>query len=550
MGLAIAWAILALLAFGQTADSPQFVAADVHVSAKTQNQGMRPPSTRGELYELKNATMVDLIGLAYSSNSTKILAGPSWLEMDRFDVIAKQPPRTTPDTQKLMLRSLLKDRFNLVIREETKPRPAYALTVGKKSQLKEADGSGDTGCKPQSSAGPPGEGTIRIGLGNVNGAPQILTLTNGLIEYRCRNMTMAAFAEGLRGMFGVNLGINPVLDQTGLSGIWNFDLRFSFGLNLPAALQGEQISISEAIDKQLGLKLEEKQVPTAVLIVDGVNQKPNENPPGTAEAVPAMKAPTKFEVATVKATSPDFRGGRFQMQPGGRLTSEGMPLRFLITRAFNTSSNDQLIGVPSFADTARFDVIAKAPSDGTPQAFIDPDILAPMMLSLLKERFKLIYHTEQRELPAYNLVQARPKMKKADPSTRTWCKAPNQVPGAPPSPPGMQAYICQNMTMAQFVDFLRGRAPDVQGPILDSTDLEGGWDFTVAFNPFARQLLASIRPPEAGPAGNPAPAAAEPTASVSIFDALEKQLGLKLEKAKRSAQVIVIDHIEQTPTED
>lgn len=68
----VAWSILAFLAFRQNAEPPQFLAAYVHVSAKTQNQGMRPPSTRGERYEVKNATMVDLIGLAYGFNPTKI----------------------------------------------------------------------------------------------------------------------------------------------------------------------------------------------------------------------------------------------------------------------------------------------------------------------------------------------------------------------------------------------------------------------------------------------------------------------------------------------
>src|SRR5215471_11288246 len=284
MRFIVGWSILTLLAFGQNLEPPQFLAADVHVSAKTQNQFMRAPSTRGERYEVKNATMVDLIGLAYESNPTKILGGPSWLEMDRFDLLAKQPPQTTPDIQRLMLRSLLRDRFILVIREDTRPMPTFALSPGKKSQLKEADGSGDTGCKPQSSSGPPGEGTIRIGLPSADGTPLILTLANGMIEYRCRNMTMAAFVDSLRGMIGANLGVNPILDQTGLSGIWNFDLKFSIGLNLPAALAGERLTISEAIDKQLGLKLEEKQVPTPVLVVESVNQKPGENPPGTVES--------------------------------------------------------------------------------------------------------------------------------------------------------------------------------------------------------------------------------------------------------------------------
>lgn len=54
--------------------------------------------------------------------------------------------------------------------------------MGKKSQLKEADGSGETGCKPQSSSDPPGEGTLRIGLANEQGAAVVLTLANGMIE--------------------------------------------------------------------------------------------------------------------------------------------------------------------------------------------------------------------------------------------------------------------------------------------------------------------------------------------------------------------------------
>lgn len=549
MGLAAAWSILALLAFGQNTEPPQFVAADVHVSAPTQNQFMRVPSTRRERYEVKNASIVDLIGLAYSSNATKILGGPSWLEMDRFDVIAKQPPQTTAETQRLMLRSLLKDRFKLVIREDTKPMLAYALTMGKKSQLKEADGSGETGCKPQSSSGPPGEGTIRIGLANAGGDPIILTLTNGMIEYRCRNMTMAAFVDGLRGMLGANLGVNPVLNETGLSGIWNFDLRYSIGLNLPAAAAGERLTISEAVEKQLGLKLEERQVPTAVLVVDSVNQKPSENPAGTAEALATIPLPTEFEVATIKATSPDSRAQRFQVQPGGRLVVEGLPLQFLITRAFNTASNEQLTGMPSWANTARFDVVAKAPADSLSQN-IDPDTLAPMLVALLKERFKLSYHTEERELTAYTLVAAKPKLKKADPAARTWCKNASQVPGAPPPPPRSQSLICQNITVTQFANLLRGRTPELSQPVLDSTGLEGGWDFTLTFNPVIALQAAVARPPEAGPAGNLSPAAAEPAAGYSIFEAVEKQLGLKLEKTKRSAPVIVIDHIEQTPTED
>ena len=95
MRLAVAGSILTLLAFGQNAELPRFLAADVRVSAKIQNQFLRPPSTRGERYEVKNATMVDLIGFAYSFTPTKILGGPSWLEMDRFDPSSKLAFKTT-----------------------------------------------------------------------------------------------------------------------------------------------------------------------------------------------------------------------------------------------------------------------------------------------------------------------------------------------------------------------------------------------------------------------------------------------------------------------
>ncbi len=544
----VALCTLSLIAFGQSTETPHFLAADAHVSANSQNLGMRAPSARGERYEVKNATMVDLISLAYGFNSNTILGGPSWLEMDRFDVIAKQPPQTALDTQKLMLKTLLAERFQLKVREDTKPLIRYALTIGKKAQLKEADGSGDTGCKPQSTTGGPAEGTLRIGLAGPNGAPIQLTLANGMIEYKCRNMTMGTFSEGLRSMLGANLGVNPILDQTALSGIWDFDLHYSLGLIGPAGALGERLPISEAMEKQLGLKLEERQVPTPVLMVESVEQKPSANPPGTEEALLANAAPKEFEVATVKATSPDSRNSRFQMQPGGRLTAEGVPLRFLITRAFNTNSNDQIAGIPSWVDSARFDVIAKAPSDGAAQYNLDPDSLAPMMLALLKDRFKLSYHTEDREVPAYSLTAVRPKMTKADPSARAWCKAPTQVPGAPPAPPGSQALICQNITMAQFADLLRGRAGGFDGPVLDATGLTGGWDFRLTFNPLLSLNLATpVRTPEGG---NTGPVASDPSSGYTIFEAVEKQLGLKLIKTKKTAQVFVIDHVEQKPTDD
>jgi uncharacterized protein (TIGR03435 family) len=369
-----------------------------------------------------------------------------------------------------------------------------------------------------------------------------------MIQYTCRNMTMAAFAAGLRSMMGASVGPNPVLDETGLKGMWNFDLRWSLQLNgLMMANSGDRVTLSEAVDKQLGLKLEERHVPTPVIVVDSVNQKPSENPPGVAEVLPVIPAPTEFEVASVKPSDPGGRGGRFQMQPGGRLIVEGMAIRFLVSRAFNSNNSDQVMGLPKWADTERFDIVAKAPSAGPALTGMDMDVLAPMIRALLVDRFKMTYHTEERPASAYSLVSAKPKMKKADPASRTSCKYGMAPAGAAP---GSQVLTCQNITMAQFADRLQGMTQELNWPVLDATGIEGGWDFALTFSRNAAMMMAAGRGGDAGQAGAGMVSASDPSGGYTLLEAVEKQLGLKLEKQQRSMPVIVIDHIEQKPTDN
>jgi uncharacterized protein (TIGR03435 family) len=545
----------AWLAWSQSPDTPpKFEIADVHISAKTPNPFLRITPARGGRYELKFATMVDLIRIAYGYDADKVLGGPSWLEMDRFDVLAKVPEEATAETQKLMLQSLLQDRFKLVLHKETKPLPTYALTAGKKPLLKPSDGTEETGCRPQAApAGGRSEGGIIMMMSrDGGGTTSTIALGPGMvIQYMCRNMTMAAFAEGLRGMLGASVGPNPVLDETGLKGVWNFDLRWSLQLNglaLAGASNDDRISIFEAVDKQLGLKLEDRHVPTPVIVVDSVNEKPTANPPGLAEALPPVPAPTEFEVASVKTTDPDVRGGRYQMQPGGRLTVQGMAMRFLVMRAFNVNNSDQVAGLPKWADTERYDITAKAPSEGPSAPAMDPDAMAPMIRALLVDRFKMTYHTEDRPVTAYSLVPAKPKMKKADPASRTSCKNAAAPAG---SPPGSQMLTCQNITMAQFADRLQNMSPELNWPVLDATGIEGGWDFTLLYTRSAPMMAIAGRGGEAAPAaaGDAAPAS-DPNGGYTLFQAVEKQLGLKLEMQKRPAPIIVIDRLEQKPTEN
>ena len=129
--------LLSGAAFAQSAETqPVFEVADVHVSPHGTNQYMRGGVMRGGRYELRTASMLDLVGTAYGVDADKVIGGPPWLDTDRFDVIAKAPPNTSPEAMILMLRALLKDRFKLAVHDDRRPMPVYALTVGKHPQLR------------------------------------------------------------------------------------------------------------------------------------------------------------------------------------------------------------------------------------------------------------------------------------------------------------------------------------------------------------------------------------------------------------------------------
>jgi uncharacterized protein (TIGR03435 family) len=186
---------------------------------------------------------------------------------------------------------------------------------------------------------------------------------------------------------------------------------------------------------------------------------------------------------------------------------DGMALRFLISRAFNSNNQEQIAEVPKFADTDRYDVVAKAPSAGPASAQLDMEAMAPMMRKLLEDRFGMKYHTEERPVSAYALVAAKPKMKKANPNSRTSCKFGSTPPG---SAPGTQVYMCQNITMAQFAERLQGMSPDLSWPVADATGLEGGWDLTLSYSRMAGMntgMAMGGRGAGGGDAGGAGPAA-------------------------------------------
>ena len=386
----------------------------------------------------------------------KVLGGPSWLETDRFDIIAKAPNATSPDTQKLMLQALLADRFKLVVHKDTKSLPGYALTVGKgKPKLKESEGAGSPGCQGLPQPAPP--------------APVVYLVVT------CHNMSMETFAQNLRGMGGPYIA-NPVVDQTGLKGSWDIDLKFT-PRQLLATVGSEAITIFDAVDSQLGLKLDLQKIPTPVIVVDSVNQKPSDNAPGVKTSLPPPP-PAEFEVANIKPSLP----GSPQMAriQNNRVDAQGLSLKTLVQVAWDMT--DELIAdAPKWMESANFDVNAKVSTDGSPNApQIDIDDLRGMLRALLAERFQMKTHMDTRPVSGYVLTAPKAKLVKADPSNRMGCK---EGPGPDGKDPRMANPIlsrlltCQNMTMARFAELLPTLANGyAHTPVLDSTGLDGAYD--------------------------------------------------------------------------
>ena len=83
--------------------------------------------------------MLDLIRIAYNVDPERVAGGPSWLELDRFDLFAKTPETVSAETRRLMLQSLLAERFKLAVHNDSRPIAAYGL-MAKNPHLKEASG--------------------------------------------------------------------------------------------------------------------------------------------------------------------------------------------------------------------------------------------------------------------------------------------------------------------------------------------------------------------------------------------------------------------------
>jgi len=134
---------------------------------------------------------------------------------------------------------------------------------------------------------------------------------------------------------------------------------------------------------------------------------------GLAQQIAEPATPMSFEAASVKPNKSGDFSQFVRRQPGGRFTATNMPLRVLITFAYQLQSS-QLVGGPCWIADDRFDIVAKMEGDPPPTIpGSGPDPMMLAMRTLLAERFKLVVHKETRELDVYALVLAKPGASRA-----------------------------------------------------------------------------------------------------------------------------------------
>jgi uncharacterized protein (TIGR03435 family) len=511
-------ALSCVMVFGQA-----FEMADVRISLHSDNPSLSVLHRDGR-YELLSASMVDLVSTAYGVKADAVTGGPGWLESDRFDVIAKAQNDLSGEVLKAMLQTLLADRFGLIVHHYTKPMPAYVLTAGKSLHVKQSDGIGESRC----------EDDAALHSATINGV------------LACHNVTMAAFAQALQTnstppAVGY-LSRNAVVDLTGLPGAWDFTVKWT-GRGALAKLGGDGITLFDAVDKQLGLNLAMGKAPLPVVVVDRVNEKPTANLPGVTEKLPGLRL--EFDVADIRPSTQD-KPTATRFTPGGRLEVKGVTLIALIQHAWGLDTyDDELIsGGPKWLASERFDIVAKAtPPDGPSSALKDDDTLRAMLRNMLVDRFGLAVHSEEKQVTVYALMADKPKLRQADPTVRSKCSEDAALTAALAGMPPQRTITCANSTTAQLAERLHGMAPGyINRPVLDATGIDGAWDFSMMYS---RPGVVNSGPPADGK-----PGVADPTGAVTLFEALQKQLGLKLTTEKRAMAVLVVDHIEQNPTDN
>jgi len=243
---------------------PKPMAADANPVFEVATIKPSNPETQGKYFTVRgrrfmtgNTTLSDLLTFAYGLHPRQITGGPAWLDSDKYDLNAQPEGEGQPNDKqwRVMVQKVVADRFKLSFHHDKKELLVYAIVVAK------------GGAKLTKSTGDP------------NGLPGLFFQGLGVLP--ARNATIADFA----GVMQAVVLDRPVLDQTGLSGRYDFLLKWtpdqwqfsSLGGKLPPPSdEAAAPDLFTAVQQQLGLKLESVKAPVEVLVIDHV-EKPTAN---------------------------------------------------------------------------------------------------------------------------------------------------------------------------------------------------------------------------------------------------------------------------------
>jgi uncharacterized protein (TIGR03435 family) len=290
--------LLAASAFGQDTNA-HFEVASVRPAAPQSGITARlfrqdgAPGTGHISYT--NVALKDLVIKAYGLDYWYYqLSEPDWLEQVKFDVVVKLDPASTPKQLEAMLQNLLAERFGMVVHHESRQLPMYELVVAKGGpKLKEsAESAAPAPAPPPVSQGPPTpvfpvlkfntdqDGLRQLAPGS-GAALVMMSLGGAKARYSARQQPISELVRVMQSTLR-----HPVVDKTGLTGKYDFNLDFTQDGQTgatgppPAADNPAELGppdVFTAFQQQLGLKLEEKKGPVDVLVVDRVEKTPSEN---------------------------------------------------------------------------------------------------------------------------------------------------------------------------------------------------------------------------------------------------------------------------------
>jgi uncharacterized protein (TIGR03435 family) len=256
VALAIVLCVSTLLVHAQSA-RPAFEVASIKPA---QTRGFMNISPSGQV-SVSGMTVKGLLTFAYKLRDDQVLGGPAWIATEVWAIQAKAPDgRDMQDAEVIrqMLQSLLQDRFQLKVHNESRDFSVYLLSVGKNGP--KVSPYQEQSAPPRSPPGPPLRGLLR---------------RNG-DDIAATGVRMSSLASFLGQFIG-----RPVLDQTGLEGEYDFKLHWlpapPTQVGGPDAVAGDPAgpSIFTAI-QDIGLKLDAVKAPMEVLVIDSVS-KPSEN---------------------------------------------------------------------------------------------------------------------------------------------------------------------------------------------------------------------------------------------------------------------------------